>query len=123
MGRLPDNLLIAATKPTSRSRRRFGRGCGGRMPCTKPRSAGLSFYTALQRRLFRVRETIAVILRGFIADGESGVVVRRADQPSKFASKPDICPHRIRYQNGRPGDTVAGSVSVSLTREAIGQAQ
>lgn len=26
-------------KPTSRSRRRFGRGCGGRMPCTKPRSA------------------------------------------------------------------------------------
>jgi hypothetical protein len=33
----------------------------------------------------------------------------------------DICPHRIRYQNGRPGDTFAGSVSVSLTREAIGQ--
>lgn len=62
VGRLPDNLLIAALKPTSRSRRRFGRGCGGRMPCTKPRSAeGFHFIQPLQRRLFRVRETIAVI--------------------------------------------------------------
>ncbi len=68
-GRLPDNLLIAAPKPTSRSRRRFGRGCGGRMPCTKRDRPWLSFYTAPAAPPFRVRETIAVILRGFIADG------------------------------------------------------
>ncbi len=124
MGRLPDNLLIAALethftqqtqiRPRLRRQNALHEAAIGR---------GFHFIQPLQRRLFRVRETIAVILRGFIADGESGVVVRRADQPSKFASKPDICPHRIRYQNGRPGDTVAGSVSVSLTREAIGQAQ
>ncbi len=81
VGRLPDNLLIAALETHFTQQTQIRPRLRRQNACTKPRSAeGFHFIQPLQRRLFRVRETIAVILRGFIADGESGVVVRRADR-------------------------------------------
>ena len=109
---LLDNLLIAASNPEPRSRRRFGLGCGAES-CTNPRSARAFILSAPATPSFGF-ETIAVVLRGFIADGESGVVVRRADQAIK------VCFKTRHMSSGSvirmAGPAILESVSVSLTR-------
>ena len=83
----------------------------------------LHFQQALLRRQAGIRELMLMTRGGFIAERQSGVVVRQPHQPVKvdfFGFHQRVS---WRWLKSTPGASVVGRVSSGVSSEAIGQAQ